>query len=46
MRALASQRTTAHSRGIRHRCLALEAPSAILLAAEAVSTNVRRHRPK
>jgi hypothetical protein len=44
--ALASQRTTARSRGIRHRYLALEGGRGDLLETGAVSTNLRCHRPK
>jgi len=45
-RALASQRTASRSRGIRHRCLALEVGMAKLEGIEAVTTYVLRHRPK
>jgi hypothetical protein len=45
-RALASQRTAARSRGIRHRCLALELGLIKLERIEAVTTYVLRHRPK
>ena len=45
-RALASQRTTARSRGIRHRCLALELGMAKFESVEAVTTYVPLHRPK
>ena len=44
--ALASQRTTARSRGIRHRCLALEFGWLVGRCAQAVTTMVCRHRPK
>ena len=44
--ALASQRTTAHSRGIRHRCLALEFGWLVGRCAQAVTTMVCRPRPK
>jgi hypothetical protein len=36
----------ARSRGIRHRCLALEPGVINLEGIEAVTANVRRHRPK
>jgi hypothetical protein len=42
----ASQRTASRSRGIRHRCLALEVGMAKLEGIEAVTTYVLRHRPK
>jgi hypothetical protein len=45
-RAPASQRTTARSRGIRHRCLALELGTINRECIEAVTTYVLRHRPK
>jgi hypothetical protein len=45
-RALAGQRTAARSRGLRHRCLALEVGMAKLEGIEAVTTYVLRHRPK
>ncbi len=44
--ALASQRTTARSRGIRHRCLALEFGWLVGRCAQAVTTMVCRPRPK
>ncbi len=44
--ALASQRTTAHSRGIRHRCLALEFGGLVGRCAQAVTTMVCCPRPK
>ena len=44
--ALASQRTTARSRGIRHRCLALEFGLLVGRCAQAVTTMACRHRPK
>lgn len=44
--ALASQRTTAHSRGIRHRCLALESGKRVGRCEQAVTTMVCRPRPK
>ena len=44
--ALASQRTTAHSRGIRHRCLALEFGRFVGRCEQAVTTMAYRHRPK
>jgi len=44
--ALASQRTTARSRGIRHRCLALELGWLVGRCARAVTTMVCRPRPK
>jgi len=45
-RAQASQRTASRSRGFRHRCLALEVGITKLERIEAVTSNVRRHRPK
>ncbi len=44
--ALASQRTTAHSRGIRHRCLALEFGRFVVRCEQAVTTMACRPRPK
>lgn len=44
--ALASQRTAAHSRGVRHRCLALEFGQFVVRCEQAVATMVCRHRPK
>ena len=44
--ALASQRTTAHSRGIRHRCLALEFVRLVGRCEQAVTTMACRPRPK
>ena len=44
--ALASQRTTAHSRGIRHRCLALEFGRFVGRCEQAVTTMACRPRPK
>ncbi len=44
--ALASQRTTARSRGVRHRCHALEPSRLVGRCAQAVTTMVCRHRPK
>jgi len=44
--ALASQRTIAHSRGIRHRCLALESGRLVGRCEQAVTTMVCRPRPK
>jgi hypothetical protein len=44
--ALASQRTTAHSRGIRHRCLALESGRRVGRFEQAVTTMVCRPCPK
>jgi hypothetical protein len=45
-RALACQRKAARSRGIRHRCLALEVAMSKLKRIEAATTNVPRHHPK
>jgi hypothetical protein len=45
-RALASQRTASRSRGIRHRCLALEGGHVDFLWANSVTTNLRCHGPK
>ena len=44
--ALASQRTTAHSRGIRHRCLALEFSRFVGRCLQAVTAMVYHPRPK
>ncbi len=44
--ALASQRTTARSRGMRHHCLALEIRERVVRCAQAVTTMVCRPRPK
>jgi hypothetical protein len=44
--ALASQRTTAHSRGICHRCLALEFGRFVGRCEQAVTTMACRPRPK
>ena len=44
--ALASQRTKARSRGIRHRCLALEFGLLVGRCARAVTTMACRPRPK
>ncbi len=44
--ALASQRTTARSRGVRHRCLALEVGWLVGRCDQAVTTMVCRPRPK
>ena len=44
--ALASQRTIARSRGIRHHCLAIEVCRLVVRCAQAVTTMVCRPRPK
>jgi len=44
--ALASQRTTAHGRGMRHRCHALEPSQLVGRCAQAVTTMACRPRPK
>ncbi len=44
--ARASQRTIARSRGIRHRCLALELIGLVVRCDQAVTTMVCRRRPK
>jgi hypothetical protein len=44
--ARASQRTTAHSRGVRHRCLALEFGRFVVRCEQTVTAMVCRLRPK